>query len=142
MTNNVEIDNRGLIYIVDRNGAGMDILQLFGCAAAIVTPVRSCPPSNNGANGEEGRTSAGAAGLLELNPEAPLPAQWAGSTRNASSRSLLSASPGVTRIADTPVRTLRRELVAANGPVHASQLHSCDNSPLGDPARVQQERNK
>ncbi len=44
MTNNVEIDNRGLIYIVDRNGAGMDILQLFGCAAAIVSSGASCPP--------------------------------------------------------------------------------------------------
>jgi len=32
MTNNVEIDKRGLIYIVDRNGAGMDILELTGCA--------------------------------------------------------------------------------------------------------------
>ena len=31
-----------LIYIVDRNGAGMDILQLFGCAQQIATgvPVR------------------------------------------------------------------------------------------------------
>ena len=36
MTNNVEIDNRGYIYVVDRNGAGMDILQLTGCAKQIV----------------------------------------------------------------------------------------------------------
>ena len=36
MTNNVEIDNRGYIYIVDRNGAGLDILQLMGPAAQIV----------------------------------------------------------------------------------------------------------
>jgi len=43
MTNNVDVDNRGLIYIVDRNGAGMDILQLFGCAAAIVSSGGSCP---------------------------------------------------------------------------------------------------
>lgn len=31
MLNNVEIDNRGYFYVVDRNGAGMDILQLTGC---------------------------------------------------------------------------------------------------------------
>ncbi len=35
MTNNVEIDKRGLIYIVDRNGAGMDILELTGCAKQV-----------------------------------------------------------------------------------------------------------
>jgi len=44
MTNNVEIDNRGLIYVVDRNGAGMDILQLFGCPASIPTTGTTCPP--------------------------------------------------------------------------------------------------
>jgi hypothetical protein len=38
MTNNVEIDDRGYIYVVDRNGAGMDILQLTGKAADIVFP--------------------------------------------------------------------------------------------------------
>jgi hypothetical protein len=36
MTNNVEVDNRGYIYAVDRNGAGMDILQLQGPAAHII----------------------------------------------------------------------------------------------------------
>jgi len=46
MTNNVEIDNRGLIYVVDRNGAGMDILQLFGCPASIPTTGTTCPPIN------------------------------------------------------------------------------------------------
>lgn len=35
MTNNVEIDNRGYIYVVDRNGAGMDILELMGQAKDI-----------------------------------------------------------------------------------------------------------
>ena len=35
MTNNVEIDNRGYIYIVDRNGAGLDILELQGGARQI-----------------------------------------------------------------------------------------------------------
>ncbi len=35
MNNNAEIDNRGYIYVVDRNGAGMDILQLSGCAKQI-----------------------------------------------------------------------------------------------------------
>ena len=32
MLNNIEIDDRGYFYVVDRNGAGMDILQLTGCA--------------------------------------------------------------------------------------------------------------
>ena len=36
MTNNVEIDDRGFIYVVDRNGAGLDILQLTGKALDIV----------------------------------------------------------------------------------------------------------
>ena len=40
MTNNVEIDNRGFVYVVDRNGAGFDILQLTGKAADIVFPAR------------------------------------------------------------------------------------------------------
>jgi len=44
MTNNVDVDNRGMIYIVDRNGAGMDILQLTGCAATIISPTGgNCP---------------------------------------------------------------------------------------------------
>ena len=38
MTNNVEIDDRGFIYIGDRNGAGFDILQLTGKALDIVFP--------------------------------------------------------------------------------------------------------
>jgi hypothetical protein len=40
MTNNVEIDDRGFIYVVDRNGAGFDILRLTGPAADIVFPAR------------------------------------------------------------------------------------------------------
>jgi hypothetical protein len=43
MTNNVEIDDRGFIYIADRNGAGFDILQLTGKAADIVYPARPRP---------------------------------------------------------------------------------------------------
>jgi hypothetical protein len=35
MTNNVELDTRNLIYIVDRVGSGADILQLIGDAAKI-----------------------------------------------------------------------------------------------------------
>ena len=35
MTNNVEVDNRGLVYVVDRNGAGMDIIDLQGPAKQI-----------------------------------------------------------------------------------------------------------
>lgn len=38
MTNNVEIDDRGFVYVVDRNGAGFDILQLTGKALDIVFP--------------------------------------------------------------------------------------------------------
>jgi len=35
MTNNVEVDNRGFIYATDRNGSGLDILELRGKAKAI-----------------------------------------------------------------------------------------------------------
>ena len=35
MTNNVEVDNRGNIYATDRNGSGLDILQLRGRARSI-----------------------------------------------------------------------------------------------------------
>jgi hypothetical protein len=35
MTNNVEVDNRGFIYAPDRNGAGLDILELQGKAKDI-----------------------------------------------------------------------------------------------------------
>src|SRR5262252_1395151 len=35
MTNNVEVDDRGVIIIVDRIGNGMDILELTGRAAEI-----------------------------------------------------------------------------------------------------------
>jgi len=38
MTNNVEIDNRGNVLIVDRNGSGFDILQLMPPARHIVFP--------------------------------------------------------------------------------------------------------
>jgi hypothetical protein len=34
-TNNVEVDERGYIYIVDRAGAGLHILELTGAARAI-----------------------------------------------------------------------------------------------------------
>lgn len=33
-TNNVEVDDRGLIYAVDRSGTGMHILRLTGEASA------------------------------------------------------------------------------------------------------------
>jgi hypothetical protein len=47
MSNNAEVDNRGNIYIVDRNGAGLDILQLFGCPAQIVAGTApTCPAIN------------------------------------------------------------------------------------------------
>ena len=35
MTNNVDIDNRGYVYVTDRNGSGLDILELMGSAKAI-----------------------------------------------------------------------------------------------------------
>jgi len=35
MTNNLEVDNRGYVYAVDRNGAGLDILELHGKALQI-----------------------------------------------------------------------------------------------------------
>jgi hypothetical protein len=38
MTNNVEVDNRGYIYATDRNGSGLDILELKGPARNIVFP--------------------------------------------------------------------------------------------------------
>jgi hypothetical protein len=38
MTNNVEVDNRGFVYIVDRNGAGLDILRVTGKARRIAFP--------------------------------------------------------------------------------------------------------
>jgi len=47
MTNNVEIDNRGYIYIVDRNGAGMDILELTGCAKQVVDKNHVCNDLGN-----------------------------------------------------------------------------------------------
>jgi hypothetical protein len=42
MTNNVEVDNRGFIFATDRNGSGLDILELRGRARAIALgqPVR------------------------------------------------------------------------------------------------------
>ncbi|HET7096559.1 MAG TPA: hypothetical protein VFJ68_04160 [Casimicrobiaceae bacterium] len=46
MTNNVEIDDRGYIYIVDRNGAGFDILELTGCAKD-VDGGKSCKDLDN-----------------------------------------------------------------------------------------------
>jgi hypothetical protein len=47
MTNNVEIDNRGYIYVVDRNGAGMDILDLTGCAKQLQDKGTVCPDLGN-----------------------------------------------------------------------------------------------
>jgi hypothetical protein len=42
MTNNVEVDNRGYIYATDRNGSGLDILQLTGKARCIGLGTRTC----------------------------------------------------------------------------------------------------
>ena len=35
MTNNVEVDNRGIIIVCDRNGAGLDLIELHGKAKEI-----------------------------------------------------------------------------------------------------------
>src|SRR5229473_1055264 len=35
MSNNVEVDNRGFIFVTDRNGSGLDILELRGKARSI-----------------------------------------------------------------------------------------------------------
>jgi hypothetical protein len=37
-TNNVEIDDRGLIYGADRAGTGLHIMRLTGDAAAVARP--------------------------------------------------------------------------------------------------------
>jgi hypothetical protein len=52
MTNNVEVDNRGNIIIVDRIGNGMDILQLTGCAKHIVDKGTDC--NGNGDDNGDG----------------------------------------------------------------------------------------
>jgi len=41
-TDNAEVDDHGLIYIVDRVGGGADILQLNGCAKQIVDQGKVC----------------------------------------------------------------------------------------------------
>jgi hypothetical protein len=43
-TDNAEIDDHGLIYIVDRVGGGADVLQLNGCAKQIVDKGMVCNP--------------------------------------------------------------------------------------------------
>jgi len=48
MTNNVEVDNRGYIYAPDRNGFGLDILKLTGCAQQIVEKGRICKTATGG----------------------------------------------------------------------------------------------
>ena len=37
-TNNVEVDDRGLIYLVDRANTGLHVVELTGPAAAIIEP--------------------------------------------------------------------------------------------------------
>ena len=46
-TDNAEVDDNGLIYIVDRLGGGADILQLNGCAKQIVDNNGTCNPNSN-----------------------------------------------------------------------------------------------
>jgi hypothetical protein len=42
-TDNAELDDRGLVYIVDRVGGGADILRLDGCAGQIAEKGKVCP---------------------------------------------------------------------------------------------------
>ena len=60
MTNNVEVDNRGYIYVVDRVGFGMDIIELQGAARQIGLGkpnrdtgecVNNIPPGGGGGGG-------------------------------------------------------------------------------------------
>jgi len=60
MTNNVEVDNRGYIYVVDRVGFGMDIIELQGAARQIGLDkskkgagecVNDIPPGGGGGGG-------------------------------------------------------------------------------------------
>lgn len=60
MTNNVEVDNRGYVYIVDRVGFGMDIIELQGAARQIGLGkpnsdtgecVNNIPPGGGGGGG-------------------------------------------------------------------------------------------
>ncbi len=46
-TDNAEVDDNGLIYIVDRLGGGADILQLTGCAKQIVDNGKVCNANDN-----------------------------------------------------------------------------------------------
>jgi hypothetical protein len=52
MTNNVEVDNRGYVYIVDRIGNGLDILKVTGCAKRIVDKGTVC--NGNGDDNGDG----------------------------------------------------------------------------------------
>jgi hypothetical protein len=60
MTNNVEVDNRGYVYVVDRVGFGMDIIELQGAARQIGLDkskkgagecVNNIPPGGGGGGG-------------------------------------------------------------------------------------------
>lgn len=57
MLNNVEIDNRGYFYVVDRNGAGMDILQLTGCPKDVPKKGNLC--ADLGHNNDPGKGKGG-----------------------------------------------------------------------------------
>jgi hypothetical protein len=54
MTNNLEVDNRGCILAVDRNGAGMDILELHGKAKGIgLGKGKSCSDRHGGRHDDD-----------------------------------------------------------------------------------------
>jgi hypothetical protein len=54
MTNNLEVDNRGCILAVDRNGAGMDILELHGKAKGIgLGKGKSCSGRHGGRHDDD-----------------------------------------------------------------------------------------
>src|SRR5206468_812857 len=54
MTNNVEVDNRGFIYATDRNGSGLDILELRGSAKRIGLGTDTAT-AGTGTDGDEDR---------------------------------------------------------------------------------------
>jgi hypothetical protein len=53
MTNNLEVDNRGFIYATDRNGSGLDILELRGRAKQIGLGTEKDKDRHGGRDGDD-----------------------------------------------------------------------------------------
>jgi hypothetical protein len=54
MTNNLEVDNRGFIYATDRNGSGLDILELRGKAKRIGLGTDKDRDDDDDSDGDDG----------------------------------------------------------------------------------------